>query len=388
MRTAAMARPLVRWFCLGALVLLALGGSPLLGPARVAHAQQAPAVPMPQQNAAEQSGRDAQDRTAPTSTSGSTPASGESGQSPATAGGLSLPSLSLPTIDPARWTMEGFMALLQGALTGLHDWLLGPDSGVSGNVTDWPLIGQTSPDLTYGNPDVQHLQDTVRLVAEAGMGLVLVWGGLNRVARPYLGSTYHDLREFGPRLVLGLVLVHTGRWWGAVAIDLNNTLARVVGTDRPPDWLQLNGIHQVLTALVLTLVQAVMYVLLLLQQLMRLALIDVLLVVAPLAFLGWILPQTQGWARLWTGLFLGTVFCQFVQVAALTLGGFIFTGLLRLQRSGDPAAGLLLGIAMLLVTLRIPGLMRGAGGGGGSLVETVVGTIVAMKLREALRKRG
>jgi hypothetical protein len=46
-----------------------------------------------------------------------------------------------------------------------------------------------------------------------------------------------------------------------------------------------------------------------------------------------------------------------------------------------------LGIAILLVTLRIPGLMRGAGGGG-NLVETVVGTIVAMKLREALRKRG
>jgi glycosyltransferase involved in cell wall biosynthesis len=176
--------------------------------------------------------------------------------------------------------MEGFMALLQGALTGLHEWLLGPDSGVSGNVTDWPLIGQTSPDLTYGNPDVQHLQDTVRLAAEAGMSLVLVWGGLNRVARPYLGSTYHDLREFGPRVVLGLVLVHTARWWGAVAIDLNNALARVVGTDRPPGWLQLNGVHQVLVALVLTLVQAVMYLLLLLQQLMRLALIDVLLVPA------------------------------------------------------------------------------------------------------------
>ena len=46
----------------------------------------------------------------------------------------------------------------------------------------------------------------------------------------------------------------------------------------------------------------------------------------------------------------------------------------------------MLGIAILLVTLRIPGLMRGAGGGG-NLVETVIGTVIAMKLREALRAR-
>src|SRR5207253_2728473 len=112
---------------------------------------------------------DALDGTTPASTSGSTSASG--GSSQGSGGGWSWPS-----IDPARWTMDGFTALLEGALSGLREWLLGPDSGLSGNVTDWPLIGQTSPDLTYGNPDVQHLQDTVRLVAEAGMSLVLVWG--------------------------------------------------------------------------------------------------------------------------------------------------------------------------------------------------------------------
>src|SRR5688572_3172261 len=54
---------------------------------------------------------------------------------------------------------------------------------------------------------------------------------------------------------------------------------------------------------------------LLLQMPMHLALIDLLLVLAPLALLCWVLPQTKGWCRLSTSTFSGTVFTQLVQVA-------------------------------------------------------------------------
>jgi hypothetical protein len=52
-----------------------------------------------------------------------------------------------------------------------------------------------------------------------------------------------------------------------------------------------------LIGLLMALVVVVMGQLLLVQQLMRLALVDVLLGLAPLAALCWILPQTQGWGR-------------------------------------------------------------------------------------------
>jgi hypothetical protein len=104
---------------------------------------------------------------------------------------------------------------------------------------------------------------------------------------------------------------------------------------------------------------------------MRLALVDVLLVLAPLAALCGILPQTHGWGRLWGSLFIGTVFVQCVQVLALRLGFTLATAMPPLG-----AAGLvqpLLGIAVLGLVLKIPGLMRG-GAGGGTMVSSLVGT--------------
>ena len=46
------------------------------------------------------------------------------------------------------------------------------------------------------------------------------------------------------------------------------------------------------------------------QMLMRLALIDVLIVLAPVMVLTWVLPQTQSWARWWAHLCPITVFQQ------------------------------------------------------------------------------
>jgi hypothetical protein len=92
-------------------------------------------------------------------------------------------------------------------------------------------------------------------------------------------------------------------------------------------------------------------------MLLRLALIDLLIVVSPLAMLLWVLPQTEGWARRWTGTFSAFVFAQFVQVVAIRLGSG-----LALQLSGpapDAAVvGLLVGIATLGLALKVPSLLN------------------------------
>jgi hypothetical protein len=91
---------------------------------------------------------------------------------------------------------------------------------------------------------------------------------------------------------------------------------------------------------------------------MRLALIDVLLVLAPLAYVCWILPQTRAWAEKWSSAFVGGVFAQFLQVAALKLGSSL---VLELAPMGEDAqvVTLLLGIAVLALTIKLPQLVQG-----------------------------
>ena len=53
------------------------------------------------------------------------------------------------------------------------------------------------------------------------------------------------------------------------------------------------------------------------QMVLRLALIDLLLALAPIALGLWILPHTAGWGRHWLRLFTTTVFQQAIQLIAL-----------------------------------------------------------------------
>ena len=81
------------------------------------------------------------------------------------------------------------------------------------------------------------------------------------------------------------------------------------------------------------------------QMLIRLALIDLLIVLAPVMMLLWVLPQPQGRTRWWTRLFPLTVFQQAVQMVALRLGSSLMVELTPGSVS-DALLTLLLGIAV------------------------------------------
>jgi hypothetical protein len=195
--------------------------------------------------------------------------------------------------------------------------------GLVGAVTSssFNFVTRTPPDVSYGHPKVGELSDKLRAVANAALALIALWGGVNVILRHHLAAPYHTAMELGPRLVVGALLVNTSDSWTRFVIDANNGLCEAVGGQSLPILERPESFSVVAIDLAATIVYLIACLLLVLQALMRLALVDVLIVVAPLGLAGWVLPQTQGWARLWSSSFAAAVFTQFLQVLALTFGG-------------------------------------------------------------------
>jgi hypothetical protein len=104
-------------------------------------------------------------------------------------------------------------------------------------------------------------------------------------------------------------------------------------------------------------------------MLMRLALLDVLIVLAPLGLLCYAWPRLQGWAQLWSRLFGATLLTQFIQIAALRLGEDLVTNGATVLAAGHTVSSdvqallqFLVGIAVFVVVLRIPRLLNNHGG--------------------------
>jgi len=298
--------------------------------------------------------------------------------------------------DPGKWATTMFNAALIGLggkmtsdVVGFMGWILG-----SGN-----LISQTPPGLSYDNEAVGRLCGTLRTVANAGLGVVTVWGGVNLMVHPHIRAPYHGALELVPRVLLSGILINTSLVWGQFVIDLNNLLCQALGSTSIPAWNSVSqpGAAAELMNLIAMAIYLLMGLLLLGQMLMRLALLDALLVIAPLALLCWVLPQTYSWARLWFSTFFGTVFVQSIQVLVLQLGAALIQRLPSMLPAigSDPVEQtrvwlmtLLLGVAVLQLARKVPRLMPGypAGGGGMSPVGSV--RQMASLLTTASAKKG
>jgi hypothetical protein len=121
------------------------------------------------------------------------------------------------------------------------------------------------------------------------------------------------------------------------------------------------------------------------QMLMRLALICMLIVLAPVMVVTWVLPQTQSWARWWAHLLPITVFQQAVQVLVLRLGAALMVELTP-GSAANALLTLLLGIAVCYLTLRVPSLLSSQTRFAG--LASVVSLVVLSRAVGGLGARG
>ena len=174
--------------------------------------------------------------------------------------------------DPGAWLRDVVGQIVAGFLGGLI-------SGIGGAITAFPndvdFLLRTPEKLSYDNNTIQQFAGASRALANGLLAVVALVGGFNVMFRPYLGSSYASALELLPRFLLGAILVNTAGWWVRLAIDVNNALCGVFGAGPPPNLADTLAHSMLPTDLLIGLIYVVMGLLLVLQQLMRLALVDV-----------------------------------------------------------------------------------------------------------------
>ncbi len=304
---------------------------------------------------------------------------------PGTAPAIGIPGLPSPSdllsgLDPREWAasiLDGVVSALGrellGAMRSFIDWALGFGGSSLNFVTRTPAQG------SYESPTVRSLWDFSRAIANAGLAVVVMWGGFNVIVRRHIGSPYHGAMELLPRVILAALAVNLTLEFAGLLIEVNNAFASAVGQVGLPGYEQANVAQEGIALVFVAIAYAVMALLLVFQMLMRLALLDVLIVLSPLMVLCWVLPQTQGWTRWWAHLFPIVVFQQAVQLVVLRLGAALMVELVP-GGAADALLTLLLGIAIAALTLRVPSLLHGQvqqSGTGAAVALVVAGRVAA-----------
>ena len=240
------------------------------------------------------------------------------------------------------------------------------------------IITGTPAGLTYEHALVQEAWLAVWIITSAALALIIGWIGLSLILEEPLGGHGSSWRELIPRLLLGLVAATASLWWCALVIDLAHAVSSFIAAtlNVTPADLLLAPVNTLLTAVKsgsvgIALLLALIYLIyaffclyLLLQMVLRLALIDLLLALSPAAMGLWILPQTAGWSRQWLRIFATTVAQQAVQLIALALGiGFLaeLAEIGPFEPARDLVWKLLMAVGFVYLATRVPSMLGNSG---------------------------
>ena len=240
------------------------------------------------------------------------------------------------------------------------------------------ILTGTPPELTYLHPLVREAWAVVWAIVSGALVVILGWLGLNLIVGEHLGRPQADWREIVPRLVLGLVAAATSLWWCALVIDVAGAVSGFIAVSldvTPGDLVRAPlgtllaavetgsvGMAIVLALLYLVYGFFVLYVVV--QMILRIALLDLLLALAPIALGLWILPHTAGWGRHWLKLFMVTAFQQSVQLIALALAfGFLneYAAFVELEPVRDAVWKLLMSLAFVYLATKVPSMLGATG---------------------------
>ena len=236
----------------------------------------------------------------------------------------------------------------------------------------------TPAGLTYDHEIVRQAWMAVWIITSGALVVIVAWMGLSLIVGDHVGRAQAGWRELVPRLALGLTAAAASLWWCALVIDVADAVSGFIAAElgvTAGDMLrstletlltavQVGSVGMALLLALIYLVYGFFVLYLVVQMVLRLALIDILLALAPIALGLWILPHTAGWGRHWLRLFMTTVFQQAIQLVALALGiGFLnqYASIGGADGLQDLVWKLLMSMAFIYLATRVPSLLGNAG---------------------------
>ena len=230
------------------------------------------------------------------------------------------------------------------------------------------LVGRSvlaTPDLTAPGGRVRELWRTSAALANTAYVLLVVAGGLLLMAHESLQTRY-TVKDVAPRLVVGILASNLSLLVVGHAIQLTNALsAALLGQGVPPEHVSAT-LKAVLAPplddpdLLLVLVALVVVVLALVLvgcYVVRVALLVLLVVAAPLALACHALPQTEELAQWWWRALAACLGVQIGQSLALITALRVFFQADRAQvvgLGGGRLVDLLVAVCLLWLLVRIP----------------------------------
>lgn len=279
-----------------------------------------------------------------------------------------LAAIGPALLDTLRHPEHAFVQMLAGALGQFVDGARADIEGVLGRYLFSTVdISSATPRSFTDNPALRPLNLSLAVAADILVGAVLLVASLRSIFEHSLRARY-SLKVVLPRLLLALVLVHFSLPLMQMGIDLDNALSAValhLGSELRVDGMPWSpvvsdaavrhiSVTQDIFHGVLAVVVVIALVILVLAYLLRHALLSILVVVAPVAGLLTVLPDTRGYARTWMRLFTVTVMMQPLQLLVLRVAVAIG------DANGGGVVETLEALVTLFLMLKVPGALNTA----------------------------
>lgn len=282
-------------------------------------------------------------------------------------------------IDGIGWIICPVMNFMSKVVDGAYD--------VVGTLLTTPVLNTNTASASNGTYKAWEAMRTIANVAFVIAFLIIIFSQLTSV-----GITNYGVKKMLPRLVIAAILVNVSYFLCAIAVDISNiagtSMAQIfnnvkgqiatpsfdAGVSRTGEgWAGIVGIVlagglagaaalyaglSVLLPALIAALAAIVTVFLVLT--LRQALIVILIVISPLAFVAFLLPNTENLFKKWRELFT-TLLLMFPIIAAIFGGSALASAVI--MTSTDIFAVQVMGALVAIIPLFItPVVMKSAGG--------------------------